>query len=96
MEPRCVTWLVHPVGVHTHSLPPPAQACFVDQAPLQNVAADWKCGSTGCYDIASLTRLQCKLQSGDWAARQWRLGGRAGARPGQLIVCHMQLAVCAW
>ncbi|KAI7836993.1 hypothetical protein COHA_009175 [Chlorella ohadii] len=39
------------------------QACFVDQAPLQNVAADWKWGSTGCYDLASLTRLQCKLQS---------------------------------
>ena len=36
----------------------------MDQAPLQNVAPDWKWGSTGCYDIASLTRLQCKLQSG--------------------------------
>lgn len=40
-----------------------AGAVFVDQAPLQNVAADWKCGSTGCYDIASLTRLQSKLES---------------------------------
>lgn len=38
-----------------------AQAVFVDQAPLQNIAADWKSGSTGCYDIASLTRLQCRL-----------------------------------
>lgn len=40
-----------------------AGAVFVDQAPLQNVAGDWKCGSTGCYDIASLTKLQCKLES---------------------------------
>jgi non-heme chloroperoxidase len=40
-----------------------AQAVFVDQAPLQNVTADWKAGSTGCFDIASLTRLQCRLIS---------------------------------
>ncbi|KAL4431472.1 hypothetical protein ABPG75_006728 [Micractinium tetrahymenae] len=39
------------------------QCVFVDQAPLQNTAPDWKWGSTGCYDLASLTRLQCKLQS---------------------------------
>lgn len=38
-----------------------SQAVFVDQAPLQNIAIDWKGGSTGCYDIASLTRLQCRL-----------------------------------
>jgi pimeloyl-ACP methyl ester carboxylesterase len=38
-----------------------AQAVFVDQAPLQNIAIDWKAGSTGCYDIASLTRLQVRL-----------------------------------
>jgi pimeloyl-ACP methyl ester carboxylesterase len=38
-----------------------SQAVFVDQAPLQNIAIDWKAGSTGCYDIASLTRLQCRL-----------------------------------
>ena len=31
---------------------------FVDQAPLQNRAPDWELGSRGCYDIASLTRLQ--------------------------------------
>lgn len=37
------------------------KAIFVDQAPLQNIAIDWKSGSTGCYDIASLTRLQCRL-----------------------------------
>lgn len=37
------------------------KAIFVDQAPLQNTAVDWKSGSTGCYDIASLTRLQCRL-----------------------------------
>ena len=37
------------------------KAVFVDQAPLQNTAPDWKGGSTGCYDIASLTRLQCRL-----------------------------------
>lgn len=38
-----------------------SQAVFVDQAPLQNIAIDWKAGSTGCYDIASLTRMQCRL-----------------------------------
>ncbi|KAG7668461.1 hypothetical protein Ndes2526B_g03909 [Nannochloris sp. 'desiccata'] len=38
-----------------------SQAVFVDQAPLQNIAIDWKAGSTGCYDTASLTRLQCRL-----------------------------------
>ncbi|EFN51577.1 hypothetical protein CHLNCDRAFT_140070 [Chlorella variabilis] len=38
------------------------QAVFVDQAPLQNTAPDWKWGSTGCYDLASLTRLQCKVE----------------------------------
>ena len=38
-------------------------AVFVDQAPLQNIAADWKAGSTGCYDIATLTKLQCRLLS---------------------------------
>jgi len=38
-----------------------SKAVFVDQAPLQNIAIDWKSGSTGCYDIASLTRLQCRL-----------------------------------
>jgi hypothetical protein len=37
----------------------------VDQAPLQNVTPDWKWGSTGCYDVASLTRLQCKLELGE-------------------------------
>lgn len=37
------------------------KAVFVDQAPLQNVAPDWRGGSTGCYDIQSLTRLQCRL-----------------------------------
>jgi non-heme chloroperoxidase len=38
-----------------------ARAAFVDQAPLQNTAIDWKAGSTGCYDTASLTRLQCRV-----------------------------------
>ena len=38
-----------------------SKAVFVDQAPLQNIAVDWKSGSTGCYDVASLTRLQCRL-----------------------------------
>ena len=36
---------------------------FVDQAPLQNLAHDWKLGSKGCYDIASLTRMQCALET---------------------------------
>jgi non-heme chloroperoxidase len=35
---------------------------FVDQAPLQNIAEDWRLGSTGCYDLASLTRLTCSLR----------------------------------
>lgn len=39
------------------------QAVFVDQAPLQNITPDWKWGSTGCYDLVTLTRLQCKLQT---------------------------------
>lgn len=38
-----------------------AKAVFVDQAPLQNITVDWKWGSTGCYDVQSLTRLQCRL-----------------------------------
>ena len=33
-------------------------AVYVDQAPLQNRAPDWNLGSKGCYDVASLTRLQ--------------------------------------
>lgn len=37
-------------------------AIFVDQAPLQNRAEDWTLGSYGCYDIASLTRLQAVLK----------------------------------
>lgn len=40
-----------------------ARAVFVDQAPLQWVTAEWKCGSNGCYDVASLTRLQCKVET---------------------------------
>lgn len=35
---------------------------FVDQAPLQNLSHDWQLGSKGCYDIASLTRMQCALE----------------------------------
>lgn len=31
------------------------------QAPLQNNAEDWTLGSRGCYDAASLARLQCSL-----------------------------------
>jgi non-heme chloroperoxidase len=37
------------------------KAVFVDQAPLQNVAPDWRCGSNGCYDTQTLTQLQCRL-----------------------------------
>jgi hypothetical protein len=40
---------------------------FVDQAPLQNRAEDWSCGSKGCYDIASLAQLQSALRQ-DMAA----------------------------
>ena len=46
-------------GCHTSSAI--TQMVFVDQAPLQNIAIDWKAGSTGCYDVASLTRLQCRV-----------------------------------
>ena len=38
-------------------------AVFVDQAPLQNRAEDWNLGSKGCYDVASLTRLQALLKN---------------------------------
>ena len=34
----------------------------VDQAPLQNLAEDWRLGSKGCYDAVSLTRLQALLK----------------------------------
>jgi len=36
-------------------------AVFVDQAPLQNIAEDWRLGSKGCYDAASLSALRVKL-----------------------------------
>lgn len=72
----------HPSTTATSGPPCPfphhsAQAVFVDQAPLQNIAPDWRWGSTGCYDTASLTRLQCKLQSGGWVGVQagWRVAG---------------------
>lgn len=29
---------------------------------LQNLAEDWRTGSTGCYDAVSLARLQCTLK----------------------------------
>ncbi|BDA49392.1 AB hydrolase superfamily protein YdjP [Coccomyxa sp. Obi] len=38
-----------------------AKAVFVDQAPLQNVAPDWRMGSNGCYDAATLAALQTRL-----------------------------------
>ncbi|KAI8475875.1 MAG: Alpha/Beta hydrolase protein [Monoraphidium minutum] len=38
-----------------------AKAVFVDQAPLQNRAPGWELGSKGCYDEASLRRLQATL-----------------------------------
>ena len=34
---------------------------FVDQAPLQNRAEGWEIGSKGCYDEASLHKLQAAL-----------------------------------
>ena len=39
------------------------RAVFVDQAPLQNSAPDWQCGSKGCYDAASLKKLQAALHT---------------------------------
>jgi len=39
-----------------------AGAVFVDQAPLQNRAPDWRLGSNGCYDAASLAALQTRLR----------------------------------
>jgi predicted alpha/beta-fold hydrolase len=58
-----------------------AQAVFVDQAPLQNIAVDWRGGSTGCYDVQSLTRLQCNVIEQFQAfardnARFWVIGYR--------------------
>ncbi|KAK9904786.1 hypothetical protein WJX75_002581 [Coccomyxa subellipsoidea] len=38
------------------------KAVFVDQAPLQNIAPDWKTHSTGCYDAATLSSLRTRLQ----------------------------------
>ena len=32
------------------------------QAPLQNIAPDWKTHSTGCYDAATLAALRTRLQ----------------------------------
>lgn len=32
------------------------------QAPLQNIAPDWKTHSTGCYDAATLSSLRTRLQ----------------------------------
>lgn len=40
-----------------------AGAVFVDQAPLQYAASDWKLGSKGCYDPASLAALQHALKA---------------------------------
>mmetsp|Transcript_40640 Transcript_40640/g.102201 ORF Transcript_40640/g.102201 Transcript_40640/m.102201 type:complete len:284 (-) Transcript_40640:157-1008(-) len=40
-----------------------AGAIFVDQAPLQYTASDWKLGSKGCYDPASLAVLQHSLKA---------------------------------
>lgn len=31
--------------------------------PLQNLADDWRIGSTGCYDAVSLAKLQSTLKS---------------------------------
>ena len=36
---------------------------FVDQAPLQNRAEGWEIGSKGCYDEASLHKLQAATKS---------------------------------
>jgi len=38
-----------------------AGVLVVDQAPLQNRAPGWACGSKGCYDAESLARLQAAL-----------------------------------
>jgi len=38
-----------------------AGVVVVDQAPLQNRAPGWACGSKGCYDADSLARLQAAL-----------------------------------
>lgn len=39
------------------------RAVFMDQAPLQNTAADWQYGSKGCYDTVSLRKLQAALHT---------------------------------
>ncbi|KAK9817691.1 hypothetical protein WJX72_000678 [[Myrmecia] bisecta] len=52
-----VIWAYIELFGHSHL----SKLVFVDQAPLQNVAEDWKLGSKGCYDSASLARLQSRL-----------------------------------
>ena len=56
-------------------LPTPTPPRHCSQAPLQWLTADWKAGSTGCYDVASLTRLQVRLETGGEVG--W-VGGRVG------------------
>lgn len=36
-------------------------AAAAAQAPLQNIAPDWKTHSTGCYDAATLAALRTRL-----------------------------------
>ena len=45
------------------------------QAPLQNTAPDWRLGSKGCYDAASLARLQTTLDLNFEAVAQGNITG---------------------
>ncbi|KAK9824941.1 hypothetical protein WJX74_008906 [Apatococcus lobatus] len=53
-----IIWSYFELFGHAHL----ARAAFVDQPPLQNRAEDWALGSNGCYDAASLARLQMTLK----------------------------------
>ena len=70
-------WWLHMLSEHV-------QACACDawvtphiwpQAPLQNIAPDWRLGSKGCYDAASLARLQTTLELDFEAVAQGNITG---------------------
>ncbi|KAK9835967.1 hypothetical protein WJX81_002235 [Elliptochloris bilobata] len=63
---------------------------FVDQTPLQNNAEDWRLGSLGCYDAASLARLQTTLRLDFGAVARGNLAACL-ARP---LDASIQRALC--
>eukprot|EP01025_Chloroclados_australasicus_P065859 TRINITY_DN8987_c0_g3_i1.p1 TRINITY_DN8987_c0_g3~~TRINITY_DN8987_c0_g3_i1.p1 ORF type:complete len:330 (-),score=24.95 TRINITY_DN8987_c0_g3_i1:582-1436(-) len=72
------------------------KAVFVDQAPLQNLADDWKLGSKGCYDTASLARLQYSLEKDfdDFARQNGKACLTQQIRPEVLEVLEKETLKC--